>query len=184
MSRIFIISTVYLTGGSSRCAYGVLLLLLIEAVAFCHTSILCCFLRVTYFCDDKYMEVEEEFISIISRNETLILPAGVRLHRPVVLSTALGSTSRSVLARQCPRKRYITSTCTPADNFGVSLLVRQPGVHFAWWWARPRQLGHHRGQLWGAVFWGSAIFPIQARSKRSAFITLFQADTKSCKNLF
>lgn len=45
-----------------------------KQVHFVDTSILCCLLRVPYFCDDRYMEVEEEFISIINRTETLILP--------------------------------------------------------------------------------------------------------------
>lgn len=38
------------------------------------TSILCCLLRIPNFCDDKYMEIEEELIKIITRSETLILP--------------------------------------------------------------------------------------------------------------
>jgi len=38
------------------------------------TSILCCLIRIPKFCDDEYMEVEDEFIGILTRNETLILP--------------------------------------------------------------------------------------------------------------
>ena len=43
-------------------------------VHFVDTSILCCLLRVPKFCDDKYLEVKEELIGIINRDETLILP--------------------------------------------------------------------------------------------------------------
>lgn len=48
-----------------------------KQVHFVDTSILCCLLRVPKFCDNEYMDVEEELLSIISRGETLILPIAV-----------------------------------------------------------------------------------------------------------
>jgi len=38
------------------------------------TTILCCLLRIPNYCDDQYMEIEEELLKIINRSETLILP--------------------------------------------------------------------------------------------------------------
>jgi len=46
----------------------------LRQVHFVDTSILCCLLRIPKFCDDKYMEVEEELLGIINRCEILILP--------------------------------------------------------------------------------------------------------------
>jgi len=43
-------------------------------VHFVDTSILCCLLRIPNFCDNQYMEVEAELLSIINRSDTLILP--------------------------------------------------------------------------------------------------------------
>ncbi|TYO96923.1 hypothetical protein LX24_00733 [Desulfallas thermosapovorans DSM 6562] len=58
-------------------------------VHFVDTSILCCLLRLPDFCD-IYMEIEEEFLSIIGCGETLILPVASIIetgnHKPVTSS--------------------------------------------------------------------------------------------------
>lgn len=82
------------------------------------TSILCCLLRVPHFCDDKYMEVEEEFLSIISRSETLILPIASIIETGNHIAHIIDGNTRREIARRFAQ--YLRDT---ADNVAPWSLI-------------------------------------------------------------
>ncbi|TEB13779.1 hypothetical protein [Pelotomaculum propionicicum] len=80
-------------------------------VHFVDTSILCCLLRVPKFCDDKYMEVEEELLSIINRSETLILPIASIIETGNHIAHISAGNTRRLIAQKFAQ--YLRDT---ADN--------------------------------------------------------------------
>lgn len=80
-------------------------------VHFVDTTILCCLLRIPNFCDDEYMEVEGELLTIISRSETLILPIACIIETGNHIAQINDGNTRREIARKFAQ--YLIDT---ADN--------------------------------------------------------------------